>query len=338
MRDLYSILGVARGASSGDVKKAYRAKAKQYHPDRNANNPKVAEKFKEVSAAYSILGDKDRRDRYDRGEIDERGEERAPGGFGSGPSGYRPGPGYSGQRRSGFGASATGSASESGFDFGGAEDLMNDFWRFSGGFGRKPRSGEQRAGRRRSREEPIKRRGIDINYDITVGFEEAVTGGSRRLILTDGRTVDVRIPAGIKDGQVVRLSGQGGPGFGGAPKGDALIEIRVSEHPYFRREGLDIHMDLPIAFDEAVLGGDIEVPTPRGRLMVRIPKNTSTGRRLRLKGKGIQKDGKEGHMYVNLKVMLPQDRDLELERTVTQWRKAVGDQTGKRLRAKAGLD
>ncbi len=336
MRDLYSILGVPRGASSGDVKKAYRAKAKEYHPDRNANNPAVAEKFKEISAAYSILGDKDRRGRYDRGEIDERGEERAPSGFGAGPTGYKPGPGYAGQRRSGFGSSK-GPEADSGFGFDDAEDLMNDFWRFSGGFGRKPRGGGQRS-ERRTREDPIKRRGIDINYDITVGFEEAITGGSRRLTLTDGRTVDVKIPAGIKDGQVVRLSGQGGPGFGGAPKGDALIEIRVSEHPYFRREGLDIHMDLPIAFDEAVLGGDIEVPTPRGRLMVRIPKNTSTGRRLRLKGKGIQKEGKEGHMYVTLKVMLPSERDLDLERAVADWRKSVGSETGKSLRRKAGLD
>lgn len=329
MRDLYSILGVSRSASSDEVKKAYRSKAKEYHPDRNKDDPKVAEIFKEVNAAYAILGDKDQRSRYDRGEINDTGEETGRAG---GPGTYGPGAGFGGSRRSDFG---------SGFSFDDAEDLMNDFWRFSGRPGSqsqsKGRSGS--SGQSRSRaSEGIRRRGIDINYDIMIGFEDSITGGSRRLKLTDGRTLDVKVPAGIQDGQVVRLSGQGGPGFGGAPKGDALIEVRVADHPYFRREGMDIHLELPIALDEAILGRDIEVPTPRGRVMVRIPKNTSTGRRLRLRGKGVKKGAKSGHMYVTLKVMLPNERSLDLEKAIKNWSENEGAHVGKHIRKSAGLD
>lgn len=338
MRDLYSILGISRGADQGAIKRAYRAKAKEYHPDRNKNNPAVAEKFKEISAAYSILGDEDQRGRYDRGEIDEKGNAKAPG-SGAGFGGQ--GGGFSG------GYTRTGARNHwsDSFEFEETEDLMNEFWRFSGSRkrGSKSSSGStdsrQSSSRRSSSSESgIKRRGLDITYETTVGFEEAITGGKRRINLSDGRTIDIKIPPGIQDGQVVRLSGQGGPGFGGAPKGDALVEVRVAPHPYFTRDGLDIHLELPIAVDEAVLGGDIEVPTPSGRLTVRIPKNSSSGQRLRLKGKGVKKGGNSGHIFVTLKVMMPKDRDLDLEQAIKAWSEGNGGDTGQKLRRKAGLD
>ena len=178
-----------------------------------------------------------------------------------------------------------------------------------------------------------KRKGLDIAYEVTVGFEEAVTGSTRRLTLNDGRSVDIKIPLGIRDGQVIRLNGQGGPGIAGGDKGDALVEIRVAEHPIYKRDGNDIYMRVPISLDEAVLGCDIEVPTPHGRLTVRVPRGTSTGKSLRLKGKGVRKKGSEGNMYMNLEVMLPKTRDVELEKLIKDW--SGGD--GPALRKKSGI-
>jgi DnaJ-class molecular chaperone len=311
MNDLYKILDVTRDASHEEIKKAYRLLAKKYHPDTNKDDPAVAEKFKEVSAAYSILGDEAQRGRYDRGEIDETGAERRradPFGFSRGRS----------------------RASTSGyedFDFDDAQDIFTDFFR----------SASRRKSSRSAGESPYeqsgRKKGLDISYKITIGFEESITGGTRRLTLNDGRNVDIKIPEGIRDGQVIRLAGQGGPAFGDGPKGDALVEIRVASHPYYKRDGLDIHLELPISLDEAILGGDIEVPTPKGRLTIRIPRNSSTGKRLRLKGKGVKSGANLGNMYVSLKVMLPPERDMDLENLIKQW----GGGDGKLQRKKAGL-
>lgn len=318
MRDLYDILGVKRGCGEAEVKKAYRSLAKQYHPDRNKDRPEIAEKFKEISAAYAILGDEAQRARYDRGEIDATGQERAPHrGAGSGRAG---GP---------FGGEANWQR-DAEFDIHGAEDLFSDFFRFTGGSGRRP--GSTAGGKSGNR--AGQRNGLDISYDVTIGFEEAVNGTTRRLRLNDGRDLDIKVPAGIQDGQVIRLAGQGGPGFGGAPAGDALVRIGVARHPYFRRDGLDIHLDLPISIDEAVLGGDIEVPTPRGRLTVRVPAGSSSGRRLRLRDKGIRQKNRVGHLYVTLKIMLPTEPDSALEDAVRSW----GGSHGEQLRRSAGLE
>jgi len=312
MNDLYQRLGINKGASQAEIKKAYRTLAKKFHPDRNKDDTKIADRFKEVSAAYSILGDDEQRARYDRGEIDNDGNPKAPtGGFGGGF-----GRGYGGGKRQ-----------RREFDMDDAEDIFSEFFSFNGRRGNKKRASNNpyaSSGRNK---------GLDISYQVTIGFEESITGGSRRLQLNDGRNVDIKVPSGIKDGQVIRLAGQGGPGVGGAPKGDALVEVRVSTHPYYRREGDDIHLELPISLDEAVLGGDIQVPTPSGRLTIRIPRNSSSGTRLRLKGKGVKRKDDVGNMYVTLKIVLPNTRDLELEKMIKEWSPREGD----KARKKAGL-
>ncbi|WP_374763656.1 DnaJ C-terminal domain-containing protein [Yunchengibacter salinarum] len=337
MRDPYTILGVDRNASQEAIKKAYRQLAKELHPDRNKDRPGVADRFKEVSGAYAILGSEEQRRRYDRGEIDGHGNERttADAGFEAAGAGARARDPFGRDFRRGTGPGGTGGG---GFDFDDAEDVFSEFFRYTGA-GRKTGAGSRAgagAGRRRSsgaKGRAPHQRGIDITYELTIGFEEAIRGTTRRLTLNDGRNMDITIPPGIRSGQVIRLAGQGGEGLGGAPKGDALVEIRVAAHPYYTRKGNDILLDLPISLDEAVLGGDIAVPTPRGTLTVRIPRGCSTGRRLRLKGKGVKGRDFEGNMYVTLKVMLPKERDKELEALIKQW----SGGNGPALRRQAGL-
>lgn len=319
MQNLYNILGVKKMASQADVKKAYRALAKELHPDLNKDDENVTNKFKQVSAAYAILGDEVQRGRYDRGEIDENGNDKAPS-FGAG---FGRGGGFGGR-------------SASDFDMNEAEGVFSEFFRFTGGARGRARGGAQ--GRSKPGANPYQNstrsKGLDISYEITIGFEEAITGATRRIKLNDNKNFDIKIPAGIKNGQVIRLSGQGGPGLGAAPKGDALVEIHVAKHPYYRREGNDIHLELPISFDEAILGGDIKVPTPRGKLTVRIPRNASSGMKLRLKGKGVETKDGAGNMYVALKIMGPASRDPELEKAIKSWNGGNGDA----LRKKAGLN
>ncbi len=309
MRNLYSILDIEKQASPAEIKKAYRTLAKKLHPDLNKDDKRIAERFKEVSAAYAILGDEDKRRRYDRGEIDENGNEKAPT--------------FGGGRRGGFGGA------QHEFDMEDAESVFSEFFRFTG-------AGKSTRGRRGpgTRQQAPRSKGLDISYEVTIGFEESITGGTRRLTLNDGRSVDIKIPAGIKNGQVIRLSGQGGAGLGSGPKGDALVEIRVAPHPHFRREGNDIHLELPISIDEAILGGDIQVPTPRGKLTIRIPRNSSSGTRLRLKGKGVEAKSGTGNMYVALKIMAPAQRDPALEKAIKDW----DGKGGNDLRKKAGLN
>lgn len=295
MRDPYDVLGVSRSASQAEIKKAYRKLAKELHPDRHPNNQRIGERFKEVSAAYQIVGDETLRARYDRGEIDASGQERMRGfhrgSAGAGRHGPRTGPGPEDFVHAGFGHE-------------GMEDLFSDLF---GGFRRGPR------GAARSR-------GADRRYSLKIGFLESVRGGRRRLTLPEGKTLDVAIPAGIMDGQQIRLKGQGDPGAGG-PVGDALIEVQIEPHAFFVRKDFDLHLDLPITLQEAVLGARIRVPTIDGMVQLTVPKGSNSGTVLRLKGKGVPKGKADarGDQYVKLKIVLPEPPDPALEKLVSGW-------------------
>ena len=292
--DLYAMLGVPRDASADDIRKAYRGLAKQHHPDLNPGNKAAEERFKAVAAAYDILGDPDKRGRYDRGEIDATGAEARP----ENPSyrGYADGAPGARYRQSGAGPGA-------GMHEEDLSDLFEDL--FAGV--REPRGNAPR-------------RGQDHAYMLTIDFLDAVTGATKRLSLPEGRGLDVRIPPGIEDGQTMRLRGQGGPGRNGGPQGDALIEIHIHPHRYFRREGRDVHVELPVTLSEAVLGGKIAVPTPTGPVTMTIPKRSDTGTVLRLRGRGVAAHGNEpaGDEFVTLKVVLS-DADDALETFLRGW-------------------
>lgn len=286
MNDPYEILGVARNASQDDIKKAYRTLAKQLHPDRHPGDTKVEERFKRVSAAYAILSDPEMRARYDRGEIDASGQERA--GFHFDQAAGGPG-GFAG-----------------GFN---VEDILGDL--FGGRFGG---AGGGRGG-------GMRMRGQDVTYAIKIGFLEAANGGSRRVTLGGGRTLDITIPAAIGDGQTIRLKGQGQPGLGGGPAGDALIKIEVEPHPLFTRDGDAVRMELPVTLAEAVLGAKVEVATIDGPVTMSIPAGSSSGDTLRLKGKGLKraKASGRGDQLVRLKIVLPAKPDPELADLVRSW-------------------
>lgn len=334
MENLYNILGVSRSASQDEIKKAFRALAKELHPDFNKDNEKVLERFKLVNNAYKLLSDTTKRQQYDRGEIDGNGKPRRPGD--PSPSHTADPHATAAKERARYRARfdkgdvkdedlKSKDSNAFGFSTDGKEDLFAEFF----GKKRKKQSSEEKSSFFRR----PKRKGIDVTYEITIGFDESIRGSTRRITLNDGREIDVKIPLGIRDGQMIRLPGQGGPGVAGGISGDALVEVHVATHPLFRRDGNDIVMDCPISLDEAVLGGDIEIPTPHGRLTVRVPKGTSSGKRLRLRGKGVRKAGAEGDLYINLTVMLPDVRDKELEILIRGW---TGG-NGPTLREKAGL-
>ena len=284
--DPYLTLGVDKSASAEDIQKAYRRLAKKLHPDLNPGNKTTEDKFKEVTAAYDILGDPDKRGKFDRGEIDASGAERPTHRY------YRD-----------FSDHASPYASDAAYeDFGEADDILSQMF--------------SRAGRSRAH-----RRGGDIHYRLELDFLEAVNGGERQVVLPDGSALDVVIPAGTREGQVLRLRGKGHPGVGGGPAGDALIEIDVRPHHIFRRKGDDIHLELPISLREAVLGGEVIVPTTTGKVMMKVPKWTNAGAVLRLKGKGARRlDGTSGDEFVTLKIVLPEKPDPELEKFVADWR------------------
>ena len=291
-RDPYEVLGVGKAASQDEIRKAYRKLAKELHPDLNPGNAKAAERFKEVASAYDLLSDPEKRGRYDRGEIDASGAERPQQRY------YRDFADTGGARQ--YQTSA-------GFeDLGDASDLFADL------FGR-------RAGGGRTFSMP----GPDAHYRLEVDFLEAAKGGKRRITLPDGQTLDLTIPEGVADGQVLRLKGKGGPGVGGGPPGDALVEITVNPHPSFTRQGDDVLMELPISIDEAVLGGKVEVPTISGRVSVTVPKGASSGQTLRLRGKGIRKSSGHGHgdQLVKLRIVMPPNIDGELQAFIEGWRK-----------------
>lgn len=288
--DPYTRLGVKRDATQDEIQKAYRRLAKKLHPDLNPGNKTAEEKFKEISAAYDLLSDPEKRARFDRGEIDASGTERPRQQY------YRD---FADQ--GGWSAYTSNSGFADFGDYAGAEDIISEI------FGR-----DGRVGRRR--------RGQDVRYHLDLSFLDAINGSKQSLVLPDGSTLDVNIPPGTRDGQILRLRGKGRPAGGEGPPGDALIEISVLPHPYFTRKGDDIYLDLPISLKEAVLGAKVKVPTPGGTITVTVPKWSSTGRILRLKGRGVPRpDGSKGDQYVSLKLVLPPKPDPELEKFVAQW-------------------
>lgn len=309
MADLYSQLGVARGADEADIKKAYRKLAKELHPDRNKDNPKATERFSKVTQAYDILTDKDKRAQYDRGEIDENGNPKAPFGYGQG--GPRPGGGAGGPFGGGFGRGPGGG----GFQAGEEVDLSEMFEGLFGGGGR--RGGGGFGGGFGGRRQAPPARGADTGYRLSVPFEDAAALKQQRVVLAGGKTIDIKLPRGVEDGTKIRLSGQGQEGPGGA--GDAIVTISIAPHRFFRREGDDVRLDLPISLDEAVLGAKVKVPTVDGAVMLSVPKGSSSGKVLRLKGKGFHgKDGKRGDQLVTLMIDIPAS-DAELEAFVEGW-------------------
>jgi DnaJ-class molecular chaperone len=284
----YDLLGVARDASQKDIQKAYRRLAKKLHPDLNPGDKEAQRKFRELSTAHDLLGDETKRARFDRGEIDATGAERPPRQY------YRD-----------FAQAGAGShryESSSGFaDFGDAEDIFSTLF--------------SRDGRRRFR-----MRGDDRHYRLEVDFLEAVNGASRRITLPDGRSLDVIIPPGTRDGQTLRLAGKGDAGPDGGEAGDAFIEVAVRPHPFFKRDHNDIRLNLPISLTEAVLGAKVAVPTPAGPVSVTILPGSNTGKILRLKGKGVPgRDGGRGDEYLTLQITLPDPPDPDLEAFVSRW-------------------
>ena len=282
MEDPYKILGVERNATEAAIRAAYRKLAKRHHPDLNPGKPEAEERFKAINAAYALLSDPEKRARFDRGEIDASGAERPP---------ERPF-----YRDFGDAAGRAKYRSEAAFGPDDLESVFGELFR-------------ERMGR------GFHARGPDAHYALTVGFLEAANGTVRRLALPDGRTLDVTIPAGLQDGQVLRLKGQGMPGLGEGPPGDALIEVKVAPHPLFRREGNDVVLELPVTLKEAVLGAKVEVPTIKGPVSLKIPPNSSSGTRLRLKGRGIA----GGHQRVELKIVLPPRAEPELAAFLEGW-------------------
>jgi DnaJ-class molecular chaperone len=289
--DPYETLGVARDATQDDIRAAYRKLAKKLHPDLNPGDRDAEEKFKALSAAYELLGDADKRARFDRGEIDASGAER-------------PHPRYYRDFHEGA-AGAHPYESTAGFsDFVDADEILSDLFA-------RGRSGARTQ---------FRIRGQDIQYRLPIEFLEAVNGATKRIALPDGSSLDVSIPAGTRDGQILRLRGKGGPGIGGAEAGDALITIEVRPHPFFRRNGDDVEIELPVTLREAVLGAKLDVPTPSGKVRMSVPPGANTGTRLRLRGKGVVRpDGGHGDEYVTLKVVLPEKPDPELEEFVRRW-------------------
>ena len=309
--DLYQRLGIKRGASDEEVKKAYRSLAKQLHPDRNKDNPNAAKRFGEITQAYDLLSDKDKRARYDRGEIDEDGNPKMP--FGPGFGGYSPGSGGAGPRPGPGGFQGF----PPGFDAGNTADLSD---LFEGLFGaasaaRGRKQGGPTGFRPRSR---APQKGADVAYRLKVPFVDAATLTPQRITLGDGKTIDMKLPKGLEDGTRIRLTGKGQPGPAGT--GDAIVTVSIAPHPFYAREGNDIRLQLPVTLKEAVLGAKVKVPTPDGPVMLTIPKGTSSGKVLRLKGRGFtDKSGKRGDQLVTVEVDLPAG-DPELEAFAQSWK------------------
>jgi DnaJ-class molecular chaperone len=307
--DLYQRLGVQRGASEQEIKKAYRSLAKQLHPDRNKDNPKAAERFGQITAAYDLLSDKDKRARYDRGEIDEEGNPKMP--FGSGFGGYsadagggpRPGPGggFEGFSR--------------GFEGADAADISDLFEGLFGSRGGAGGPGGFSGFRQRAR---APQKGADVAYRLTVPFVDAVALKAQRITLADAKTIDLKLPKGLEDGTRIRLAGKGEEGPGG--RGDAIVTIHIAPHPFFTREANNIRLNLPVTLKEAVLGAKVRVPTPEGPVMLTIPKGTTSGKVLRLKERGFAaRNGKRGDQLVTVLVDLPSG-DPELEQFAEKWK------------------
>ena len=293
--DLYSVLGVSRTATDEEIRAAYRKLAKANHPDLNPGSKDAEHRFKEISAAYAIVGDAEKRKRYDAGEIDETGADRPERKF------YRQ-----------YAEAEPGFKYEAGGEFSGFDDLGGVFSEL---FGRGRADGP--AGARAQ----YRARGADVGYKLAIDFLDAVNGARKRIDLPDGRTLDVTVPPGVDDGQLLRLAGMGAPGIGGGPPGHAVIEINVKPHPQFQREGTTVKSVLPITLKEAVVGASVRVDTVTGPVDVKVPRGSNSGNILRLKGKGIPaaQSSQRGDHLIELRVMLPERQDTEFEKIVTEW-------------------
>jgi DnaJ-class molecular chaperone len=282
----YEVLGVKSDASQKEIQRAYRQLAKKSHPDLHPGDPDAEQKFKELTAAYELVGDTEKRKRFDAGEIDASGQESPKRRY------YRD---FAGAE-----ADANPYRSNAGFsDFGDTEDIWAGI--FGGGRG-------------------FRSRGPDIRYRLIIDFLDAVNGGTKHVTLADGSSIEVTIPPGTRDGQILRLRGKGQPGMGDGPPGDALIEIAVRPHPFFTRDDDDIRLELPISLPEAVLGGKVKVPTPTGTVMVTVPRWSSSGKVLRVRGRGVpRRSGSRGDVYARLAIVLPERPDAELEQFVSGW-------------------
>jgi DnaJ-class molecular chaperone len=293
--DPYKVLGVPRTATDEEIRRTYRKLAKELHPDLNPSNQALSEeRFKKVSAAYDIVGDPEKRKQYDRGEIDANGEQRRT--YQRAHAGGSP-----------FGGRTAGARPGDEFGFG---DIFSDLF------------GSVRGGRPGDTGAPSRVRGQDIRYTLEVDFLEAVNGATKRVTMPEGGVLDLNVPEGVADGQVLRLRGKGGPAARGGEAGDALVEVRVRPHAQFKRSGDDITLELPIAIDEAVLGAKVEVATISGRVQLTIPKGTSSGRVFRLKGKGVHNSasGSTGDQLVTVSIILPSKIDDELSYFLSEWR------------------
>ena len=290
-QDPYQELGVARTASAAELRRAFRQLAKKYHPDANPGDKAAEERFKRISSAFDLLGDADKRKKYDAGEIDADGRESMRG-FAGGPFG-------------GGGFRGAGGGGQTEFENADLGDILNEMFGQRGGGGRGGFGG-------------FSQRGADVRARLEIDLEEAVAGGAKRIVY-DGRTFDVTIPKGAFDGQILRLKGQGSPGRAGP--GDALIELIIRQHMVFRRDGDTLFMDLPITVPDAVLGGKVEAPTPNGPVTLSIPPGSNSGSTLRLKGRGmVGAQGRRGDLMARLIVTLPDNPDEELKRFAEKWR------------------
>ncbi|MBB3859790.1 DnaJ-class molecular chaperone [Novosphingobium hassiacum] len=294
MADPYTTLGVPRSASEKDIKSAYRKLAKELHPDKNKDNPKATERFSEVTTAYDLLSDKDKRAKFDRGEIDADGNPAGFGGFGGGrgsQGGFRHDGGFEG----GFGGAAEG------IDIG---DIFEGLFGGRGGMGGGGPAGMGGMGGGARRGPPPK--GANISYRLQVSFVDAATRANQRITLSDGKTIDLKLPAGLEHGQQMRLTGKGEAGPGG--NGDAIVSIEIGSHQFYERDGDNIRLDLPISLSEAVHGAKVKVPTVDGPVMLTVAPGTSSGRTLRLKGRGFtRKDGTRGDQLVTLQIDIPSE-------------------------------
>ena len=300
-KDPYKLLGVPKTASEADIRKAYRTLAKKLHPDVNPGDKAAETRFKEVTAAYNLLSDKDLRARYDSGQVDASGQQQAPFGFGQG--------GFGGFQNRQF----------EGGDFDEMADLFSSLFGMNMGARTDPR-----------RSQFVRpKKGADIRYKLTLNFLEALKGGKKRVKMGDGKTLDVKIPKGVEDGQTLRLRGKGQPGANGGPAGDAKVDISVSSHKYFSRDGNTVRLILPISLKEAVLGAKVRIPMPEGSVQLNIPAGTNSGKKLRLKGKGIS----GGDLVVTTQIVVedPKNKDLE------QWAKAFVGEKDFNPRTKLGV-
>ncbi|GAC1552633.1 MAG: J domain-containing protein [Beijerinckiaceae bacterium] len=313
MRDPYDVLGVTKSASAGEVKKAFRRLAKKHHPDQNKNDPKAQAKFSEVNAAYEILGDEKKRAEFDRGEIDAEGKPRHPG-FEGFPGGFRRssgGPGQAEHFEFKFGGGnpfgrGGGRTNAAGID---PSDFLSDLF---GGF----------AGGRTQARPGAPPRGADVAATVEVPLAEAVKGGRVVVSLPSGKRLEVSVPAGIEDGQQIRLKGQGEASLGGGAAGDAIVTVRIGKHPQLRVDGRDLRLELPITLYDAVLGGKVAAPTLDGQVELTIPRRSNGMRTLRLRGKGLPASGGRaaGDLLVSLRIVLPDGDDGELETLAQRWR------------------